>query len=81
MGEISQFAITVDRRRAVINVANQVFDNLLSYKEAARYLSVSESYLRRLKRQGQIAFVLVGRRGVRFKLSSLKSWVDEREIK
>ncbi|OFZ54732.1 MAG: hypothetical protein A2428_00910 [Bdellovibrionales bacterium RIFOXYC1_FULL_54_43] len=58
------------------------FENqLFSYKEAARYLSISEVYLRRLKRQGKIPFVRMGRRGVRFRLSSLDSWVEEREVK
>lgn len=62
--------------------AAKFFENqLLSYKEAARYLSISESYLRRLKQQGCIAYVIVGPRGVRFKLSSLNSWVEEREVK
>lgn len=55
--------------------------NLLSYKEAARYLSISESFLRRLKSQGRITFVPMGSRGIRFKLSSLDKWVEEREIK
>lgn len=59
-----------------------IFENqLLSYIQAARYLSISEPYLRRLKQQGQIPFVLIGLRGVRFKLSSLNSWVEKREIK
>jgi excisionase family DNA binding protein len=57
------------------------FENqLLSYKEAARYLRISEPYLRRLKRQGSVPFVPVGRRGVRFRLSSLSSWVEKREV-
>lgn len=59
-----------------------LFENqLFSYKEAARYLRISEPYLRRLKRQGRIAFVPIGSRGVRFRLSSLDKWVEEREIK
>lgn len=59
-----------------------IFENqLLSYKEAARYLSISEVYLRRLKRLGKIPYVQMGRRGVRFRLSSLSKWVEEREIK
>lgn len=59
-----------------------LFENqLLSYKEAARYLSISEPYLRRLKAKGQIAFVSIGLRGIRFKLNSLNSWVEKREIK
>jgi excisionase family DNA binding protein len=53
---------------------------LLSYKEAARFLSISEPYLRRLKQKGKIPFVSISRRGVRFKLSSLNSWVEKREI-
>lgn len=58
------------------------FENqLLSYKEAARYLRISEPYLRRLKQQGKIPFVEIGARGIRFRLSSLNAWVEEREIK
>lgn len=59
-----------------------LFENqLFSYKEAARYLRISEPYLRRLKQQGKIPFVQISRRGVRFRLSSLSSWVEQREIK
>ena len=54
---------------------------LISYKEAARYLRISEVYLRRLKAQGRVPYVPVGLRGVRFRLSSLNKWVEEREIK
>ncbi|MBI2579369.1 MAG: helix-turn-helix domain-containing protein [Candidatus Aenigmarchaeota archaeon] len=58
-----------------------IFENqLLNYKQAARYLSVSESYLRRLKGQGQIACVLVGSRAVRFRVSSLNRWIEKREM-
>jgi excisionase family DNA binding protein len=53
---------------------------LLSYKEAARYLSVSESYLRRLKSRRQISCVLVGDRGIRFRVSSLNQWIEKREV-
>lgn len=59
----------------------QLFDNrLLSYKEAARFLRISEPYLRRLKQKGKVPFVKIGR-SVRFRLSSLNSWVEKREIK
>ncbi|MBI3556394.1 MAG: helix-turn-helix domain-containing protein [Deltaproteobacteria bacterium] len=58
-----------------------IFENqLLSYSEAARYLSVSESYLRRLKALGQIACVLIGSRGVRFRVGSLNRWIEKREM-
>jgi excisionase family DNA binding protein len=66
----------------VDKAASEFFENpLLSYKEAARYLGISEPYLRRLKSNGHISYVPIGRRGVRFKLSSLNSWVEEREVK
>jgi excisionase family DNA binding protein len=64
------------------DVPNQLFDNqLLSYKQAAQYLGLSVPYLRRLKSQGHIAYVPIGRRGVRFRVSSLNSFVKEREVK
>ena len=60
----------------------QLFDNqLLDYKETARYLGFSEPYLRRLKAQGNLPFVLVGRRSVRFRVASLNAWIAEREVK
>ncbi|WP_413569177.1 helix-turn-helix domain-containing protein [Bdellovibrio sp. HCB117] len=59
----------------------KLFDNqLFSYKEAARYLRLSEVYLRKLKAKGKIPFVEVGR-GIRFRVSSLNAWIAEREIK
>ena len=58
-----------------------LIDNLLSYKQAAKYLGISEPYLRRLKANGFIPYVPIGRRGIRFRLSSLNSWVEKREIK
>ncbi|HCM41531.1 MAG: hypothetical protein A2Z97_04220 [Bdellovibrionales bacterium GWB1_52_6] len=61
---------------------HQFFENqLISYKQAAQYLSVCESYLRRLKTRNLIPFVLVGDRAVRFRVSSLNQWVEEREVK
>lgn len=61
---------------------DSLFDNrLLSYSEAAEYLSVSESYLRRLKAQKQIAYVPVGSRNIRFRVASLNNWIEKREMK
>ena len=58
-----------------------ISDNqLLSYAQAAKYLSVSESYLRRLKSKGHIPFVFIGSRGVRFRVSSLNRWIEKREV-
>lgn len=59
---------------------NSLFENLLTYKEAARYLKVSVPYLRRLKAQGSIPHVQIGSRQIRFKISSLDKWIIEREV-
>ncbi len=56
-------------------------NQLLTYKQAARYLSVTEPYLRRFKAEGKIPFVPMGTRGVRFRVKSLDEWVERREIK
>lgn len=57
------------------------FDNqLLTYKQAARYLAVSAPYLRRLKSKGVVPFVQVGDRGIRFRVSSLNRWIEKREV-
>jgi excisionase family DNA binding protein len=59
----------------------QFFENrLLTYSEAAEYLSVSESYLRQLKAQKKIAFVPIGSRCVRFRVSSLNRWIEKKEM-
>jgi excisionase family DNA binding protein len=64
------------------NDSNKSFfeNQLLSYKQAARYLSVSESYLRRLKNKGRVPYVMVGDRGIRFRVSSLNRWIEKREM-
>lgn len=60
---------------------DQLFDNqLLTYKQAAQYLGISEPYLRKLKAQVEIPFVVVGVRAIRFRMSSLNRWIEEREI-
>lgn len=60
----------------------QLFENqLLSYNQAAQYLSVSEAYLRKLKAAGNVPFVAIGKRSVRFRVSTLNQWIENREIK
>ena len=54
---------------------------LLTYRQAAQYLSISETYLRRLKNNRIIPCVLVSNRGIRFSLSSLNNWIEKREVK
>lgn len=59
----------------------QLFENnLLTYKQAAQYLSVSVPYLRKLKSGGKIPFVQIGLRGVRFRLGTLNQWIEKREV-
>ena len=60
----------------------EFFENrLLDYSEAAKYLSVSESYLRKLKLRRQIPFVPLGNRAIRFRVGSLNNWIEKREMK
>ena len=60
---------------------DSLYENqLLDYKQSARYLSLSESYLRRLKKQGKVPYVLFGSRGVRFRVAALNRWIREREV-
>ena len=64
---------------------NRLFDNqpvLLSYKQAAQFLGISETHLRRLKNDGHIKAVIIGygtRPGVKFAVSDLLKWVEERK--
>lgn len=57
-----------------------LIENLLTVKQAAYYLGISERFLRQLKADGEIPFLVIGKRGVRFKISSLDKWIAEREI-
>jgi len=51
---------------------------LLTSREAAAALSISERTLWQLKEDGKIPFVLFGR-NVRYNLSSLEEWIREQE--
>lgn len=67
--------------QAPVREKDPFFENrLLTFSEAARYLSVSESYLHRLKALGQISFVPIGNRNVRFRVASLIRWIEKREM-
>ncbi|QPJ64190.1 MAG: helix-turn-helix domain-containing protein [Candidatus Nitrohelix vancouverensis] len=51
-------------------------DRLLTTREAAKFLNVSEAFLERDRWAGaRIPFVRVGARAVRYELSSLKAYV------
>ena len=55
-------------------------EHLLTTKEAARFLGVSEAFLERDRCYGaQIPFVRVGRRAVRYSAEDLRSFVTERK--
>ena len=65
-----------------VNTSELIYENLLlTYEKAARCLGMSETTLRKLKAKGKIPWVPVGSRGVRFSVSSLKKWIEERERK
>ena len=54
-------------------------DKLLTTKEAARFLGVSEAFLERDRWAGaEIPFVRVGSRSVRYQLSELEAFVRSR---
>ncbi len=54
-------------------------DNLLTTKQAARFLSVSVAFLERDRWAGaEIPFVRVGSRSVRYELSELEAYVRSR---
>ena len=54
-------------------------NNLLTTKEAARFLGVSEAFLERDRWAGaDIPFVRVGSRAVRYQLSELEAFVRSR---
>lgn len=57
----------------------EFFDNLMNYSEAAQYLSISESYLRKLVSTGKMRSVRVAKRVVRFRKSTLNRWAQQRE--
>lgn len=50
---------------------------LMTYKEAARYLGVSETHIRRMKHK--LKTVNIGVRGVRYVRSSLDQWIKEHQ--
>ncbi len=73
--------ICLECKKTGIRTEKQFFENqLINYKQAAQYLSVSEVYLRKLKARGKIPYVPLGDRGVRFRVKSLNEWVEKREI-
>jgi excisionase family DNA binding protein len=63
-------------------IGNPLFENqLMSYKQAAEFLGMSEAHLRRLKARGEVPYVQIGPKGVRFKCASLCKWIETREVK
>ncbi len=55
---------------------------LLTSKEAAKYLGISEGYLRVCRSTGKMGgvtpppYVLIGRAGVRYDIRALRAWAD-----
>lgn len=54
---------------------------LIDYRKAADFLCVSVAYLKQLKAEGKVSWVPIGGRGVRFRVGSLRAWVEKKEIK
>lgn len=55
-------------------------NQLLTYEQAAKLLSVSVRTLRRWKSQGIIPYVILGVSDIRFRTASLDQWIKEREV-
>ena len=54
-------------------------DKLLTTKEAAPYLGVSEAFLERDRWAGaQVPFIRVGSRAVRYRVSDLEAFIESR---
>ena len=54
-------------------------DKLLTTKEAARFLGMSEAFLERDRWAGaEVPFVRIGSRAVRYKLSDLELFINSR---
>lgn len=52
---------------------------LLTHREAAAWLGVSERQLDRLKADGSLPFIRVGSRSVRYRPESLAAWAASQE--
>ena len=56
-------------------------DELITTKEAAEFLGVSAAFLQRDRTdETEIPYVKVGRRAIRYKLSDLHSYIDDRRF-
>ena len=54
-------------------------DKLLTTKQAAPYLGVSEAFLERDRWAGaQVPFIRIGARAVRYRLSDLEAFIESR---
>lgn len=51
--------------------------SLLTYREVAAWLSISESYVRRLVMHRKIPIVKIGR-SVRFRPTDIEQWIERR---
>lgn len=60
---------------------NKTQQRLKKRKEAAAYLGISTAHLDRLKSRGEIEFVRIARKAVRFDEVSLERFVQERTMK
>ena len=55
------------------------FGDVLTPKEAAKYLSISKSYLLYLFRENKMPGTKIGHRTIRFKIEDLNDWLDKQD--
>lgn len=74
----------IDNPKSITNAKTKKFFHnkiensaLMTYKEAARYLGISETHVRRIKYKFKT--VQIGVRAVRYVRSSLDQWIEENQ--
>ena len=54
-------------------------ERLLTRRELAEYLSVSENSVDRYVKYDRLPFIRLGKRSIRFRRGSVDLWIEERE--
>ncbi len=62
-------------------VKKKMSDKLWKADEASKQLGMTETYLRRLARAGEIQTVRIGKRGIRFPESEIDAFIEKRKQK
>lgn len=60
----------------------RLFENqLLTYRQVKSYFGISGTVLKAAKSRREISYVLIGTRGVRFRVSAVTAYLESREVK